>query len=443
MSKKHFLWGTLVLTCTGLLSRLMGFFYRIFLSRSIGAQGLGIYQLAVPVQGIVLAVTASGIQSAISRLCASCIAVGKEKKAGEFLVLGTAVSFILSALVSVFLYKNAAFFAIEILKEKQTLPLIRLLCFSFPLSAVHTCINSYYFARKRTEFPSAVQLLEQTVRVGGCYVLYLIFLSEGKAITPVIAVGGTLASEAAASLTSMLAVSLHFQKTKAFLFPFTSPASDLKELGQMAFPLSLNRLLLTILSGIETILIPQMLLAFGHSSQEALSIYGIFTGMALPLLFFPSTIIHSASALLLPSVAELQALGYQKRIRYVINQVSRYCLLLGTSCTCLFFFFGKPLGHFLFNSTMAGSFIRTMSFLCPFLYLNITFSSILGGLGRPGLCLLHSLASICIRICFVIFAIPVMGIQGYLYGILLSELILTLLNIRFFAFSKSSGAGKT
>lgn len=438
MSKKRFIWGTLVLTCTGLLSRLMGFFYRIFLSRSIGAQGLGIYQLAVPVQGIVMALTASGIQSAISRLCASCIAVGKEKKSREFLVLGTAVSFILSALVSYLLYKNAAFFSIEILKEERTLPLIQLLCFSFPLSAIHTCVNSYYFARKHTEFPSAVQLLEQSVRVGGCYILYLIFLSEQKEITPVIAAGGTLASEVAASLASLVAVTIHFQKTKATIFPIASPFSDLKELGQLALPLSLNRLLLTILSGIETILIPQMLLSFGHSSREALSIYGVFTGMTLPLLLFPSTIIHSASVLLLPSVAELQALGYQKRIRYVINLVSRYCLLLGTACTCLFFFFGKVMGLFLFGSEMAGTFIRTMSFFCPFLYLNIAFSSILGGLGRPGLCLLHSLISIFIRICFVVFAIPVMGIRGYLYGILLSELILTLLHVRFFVSGKKA-----
>ena len=438
MSKKRFLWGTLVLTCTGLLSRLMGFFYRIFLSRTIGAHGLGIYQLAVPVQGIVMAVTASGIQSAISRLCASCIALGKEKKAREYLVLGTAVSFLLSTALSFVLYKNAAFFAAEIIKERQTLPLIRLLCFSFPLGALHTCINIYYFARKHTGFPSAVQLLEQTVRVGGCYVLYLIFLSEGKEITPMIAVGGTLASEAAASLASLFAISLHFQKTKNAPFFIESPVSDLKELGQMAAPLSLNRLLLTVLSGIETILIPQMLLASGLNSTDSVSIYGVFTGMVLPLLFFPSTIIHSASVLLLPSVAELQALGYQKRIRYVVSKSSRYCFLLGWGCTCLFFFFGRMLGLFLFDSSMAGTFIRTMSFLCPFLYVNISFASILGGLGRPGQCLIHSLISISVRIAFVVFAIPVMGIQGYLYGILLSELLLTLLNVRFFIVYKGT-----
>lgn len=437
MSKKRFLWGTLILTCTGLFSRLIGFFYRIFLSHSIGAHGLGIYQLAFPIQGIVTAVTTSGIQSAISRLGASCIAVGKEKRAKDFLVLGTTISLVLSALVSFFLYQNAEFFAVQILKEKQTLPLIRLMSFSFPLSALHTCINSYYYARKKTEIPSAIQLLEQAVRVGACYVLYLIFLSEGREVTPVIAMGGALASEVAAALASLFAVSLHFRKTAYSPLRIQSPLPAFKELLQMAVPLSLNRLLLTILSGIEMVLIPQMLQVSGLTSKEAISIYGVFTGMALPLLLFPSTIINSASVLLMPSVAELQALGYRKRIRYVTGLVCRYCLLLGVCCTVLFFFFGEAFGNLLFKSSMAGVFIRTMAFICPFLYLNTSLSSVLNGLGRPGLSLIHSVVSICVRIFFVVFAIPRMGIRGYLYGILLSELILTLLHL--FAFRRMGG----
>ena len=77
MSKKRFLQGTLILTCTGLLSRFIGFFYRIFLSHAIGAQGLGIYQLAMPLQGVVMALCAAGMQAAISRLCASRMALGQ------------------------------------------------------------------------------------------------------------------------------------------------------------------------------------------------------------------------------------------------------------------------------------------------------------------------------------------------------------------------------
>ena len=67
-SAKHpVLTGTAILTCAGILSRLIGFFYRIFLSRTIGAQGLGIYQMIFPVYAFCLSGVTAGIQSALSR----------------------------------------------------------------------------------------------------------------------------------------------------------------------------------------------------------------------------------------------------------------------------------------------------------------------------------------------------------------------------------------
>ena len=76
MSKKVFLKGTLILACTGLVSRLAGFFYRIFLSHTIGAEGIGLYQLVVPLQHLVLAMTTFGIQTALSPLIYSHTAHG-------------------------------------------------------------------------------------------------------------------------------------------------------------------------------------------------------------------------------------------------------------------------------------------------------------------------------------------------------------------------------
>lgn len=441
MSKKVFLKGTLILTCTGLLSRLIGFFYRIFLSHSIGAQGVGIYQLVMPVHTLVMAITSSGIQTAISRLSASHIALGKEKEARDYLVLGTVFSVLLSVIFSWLVWKNAAFISVQIIKEPRTYSLIRLFAFGFPLCTLHSCINSYYFARKQTGLPAGIQLLEQTVRVGVCYLLYLIFLSEGRELTAIIAVGGTLASELAASLVSLFAVSLDFRKYHYTPRQIKAPRHLLKELLHMSLPLSLNRVLLTLLGSIEIVLIPQMLRLSGLNGNEALSIYGVFTGMALPLILFPSTITNSASVMLMPSIAELQALGYKKRIGYVIDRTCLGCLLLGFGCTVMFFFFGIPMGKLLFHSPTAGIYIRTMSFICPFLYLNTALSSVLNGLGKPGLCLIHSVIGILIRITFVVFAIPKLGIRGYLYGILLSELLLSLLHVA--ALSRSRHIGQT
>lgn len=199
MSDKLFIKGTLILTLTGLVSRLMGFFYRIFLSHTIGAQGVGIYQLTLPVHAIVLAACCMGIQAAISRLCASFTALGKEKDSRDALLLGTFLSMALCGLLSFLVYWNADFVASALLKEPRTAVLLRILAFSFPFSALHSCVNSFYYARKTTGIPAFILLLEQTSRIGSTYVIYLILISQKKEITPVIAAGGALFSELTAT----------------------------------------------------------------------------------------------------------------------------------------------------------------------------------------------------------------------------------------------------
>ena len=153
MSKKRFLLGTFILTCTGFLSRILGFFYRIFLSHTIGAQGLGIVQLTMPIQTLALAVSASGIQTAISRLTASRIALKEEKGARQCFFLGTVTALVLSFLCCGLLYVNADFFALEILKEGRTLPLLKILAFTFPLSTLAYLCKQLLF-RPKTNGPA-------------------------------------------------------------------------------------------------------------------------------------------------------------------------------------------------------------------------------------------------------------------------------------------------
>ena len=353
MSDKLFIKGTLILTLTGLVSRLMGFFYRIFLSHTIGAQGVGIYQLTLPVHAIVLAACCMGIQAAISRLCASFTALGKEKESRDALLLGTFLSMALCGLLSFLVYWNADFVASALLKEPRTTVLLRILAFSFPFAALHSCVNSFYYARKTTGIPAFILLLEQTSRIGSTYVIYLILISQKKEITPVIAAGGALFSELTATAACMLALGLDFSREnykpvtgllRRILRVFfcmckgthrnspsavkyishiqpasvknntaTSINALIKEIAQIAVPHSVNRLLLTLLSGIEMVLIPQRLLLAGINRTDSLSVYGIFTGMALPLILFPATLTNSASVMLMPSVAGLQALGHEKK----------------------------------------------------------------------------------------------------------------------------------
>ena len=178
-TKSTLLTGTLFLTLAGILTRIIGFFYRIFLSRTIGAEGLGIYQLIAPVTAICFAFTAAGIQTSISKFVS--MEVGRKNDAGAktYLSIGLFISLCLSTLCSFFLYHYADFIAVSWLGDKRCTPLLAVLSFSFIPCCIHACINGYYYGLKKTAVPSLCQLTEQFARVGSVYLMYQIAVSEG------------------------------------------------------------------------------------------------------------------------------------------------------------------------------------------------------------------------------------------------------------------------
>ena len=70
--------GAFVLTATGIVTRIIGFLYRIYLSRLFGEEGMGIYQLLSPVLSLSFSLTAAGYQTAISKLVAERTATSRK-----------------------------------------------------------------------------------------------------------------------------------------------------------------------------------------------------------------------------------------------------------------------------------------------------------------------------------------------------------------------------
>ena len=202
-----------------------------------------------------------------------------------------------------------------------------------------------------------------------------------------------------------------------------------RNLLAMAAPLTANRVILNLFSSYENIMIPNRLRLFGYEFSDALSVYGILTGMTMSVVMFPSVITNSVSVLLLPAISEAKAAGDDALIRRTLKKTIESCLSLGFLATLAFLFTGDFLGNFLFGNALAGTFITTLGWICPFLYLGSTLSSILHGLGFPGLTFVLNLISCGIRILFVLFAVPVFGIKSYLWGILLSQAVLAFLAI--------------
>ena len=423
--------GTLLLTGAGFITKIIGFIYRIFLSQTIGAEGMGIYQLIFPIHTLCFALSVGGIQTAISRFTAARASLQDEQGARDIFVLSGALSTAVALIVSLILYENASWFAVHILLEERCTSLLKLMAFSIPMGTLHSCVNGYYYAKKKMSIPAASQLLEQCARVGVSYGLFLILTEQGLSITPMLAVAGLVGGELVSMIFSLLVILWDYRKAGYRLRNLRSPGKDMKEILAFSFPLTCSRLLVNVLHSIESVLIPGHLRLYGLDNGSALSIYGVLTGMALPLILFPSAITNAVSTVLLPSVAEQQAVGNHQAIRRAIFLSAKYCLILGFLSTAFFFFAGDFLGLALFKNEFAATFIKTLAFICPCLYLSGTLSGILNGLGAANQSFILNTLGLGVRIAFVFFIIPEYGIQGYLWGLIVSELLVTGLSLYF------------
>jgi len=427
MLKKHpFVFGTFLLTLTGLLSRVIGFFYRIFLSKAIGEEGMGIYQLLAPVMVLSFSLCSAGIQTAISKYVAGEPTTHDYKSSLRYLLVGFTISLSLSVLTCNFIYHNSAFLAENILLEKRCDALLRIFALSIPFASVHSCINGYYYGIKNTVVPSATQLIEQLTRVGSVYLIHAYCDRMGIPVRISISVIGLLFGEIASFAISLLAIlyRFHYLGIAISFYGRQKAVNYGQKILKLAAPLSANRIVINVLQSVEAVYIPNRLMLYGLTNERVLSIYGVLTGMALPLILFPNALTGSISVLLLPYVSESQESNNHDKLRSAIRRSSGYSLLLGFACTLFFFLTGRFLGQLLFDSPMAGTFIRSMSFICPFLYLSTVLSSIMHGLGKAGTVFLYNSASLLIRLSFVFLAIPRFGISGYLWGLLLSEILL-------------------
>lgn len=430
--KNRFIWGAFILTIAGLFSRFAGFFYRIFLSNQLGAEGMGLYQLIFPIYGICISLCCLSIQTGLSRFIAGEADTPKSQQERIYFGCALFLSLTLALASALTLYLFADFISLAFLNEPRCGDLLRMAALAVPVCAVHSCIMGYYYGLQKTTVPAMSQIVEQTIRMTAVYLLYCIDKNQGRPFPVIHAVYGLVIGEVGALIYCMLAFGPLWAKRGK---TSTSLPQDFRicmgRLIALVLPMTANRLCLSLLQSGESILIPVRLRVFGLSQGDALSLFGTLTGMALPFILFPSTLINSLAVMLLPEVAKAQSTGNQNRIRHTSGLSIHLSLTLGILCLGIFRHFGGALGTVIFHSEQAGSYITQLSFLCPFLYLSVTLASIINGLGNTKITFIHTLLSLSVRLGVVFFVMPSLGITAYFYGLLISEILLTALHLWF------------
>ncbi|MCD8104014.1 MAG: oligosaccharide flippase family protein [Lachnospiraceae bacterium] len=434
--RRYLIKGTLLLTVMGLLTRMAGFFYKIFLSRTIGASEIGLYQMSIPVFSFCTALCGGGIQSAISRFTAEYRAKNDRRGAVRALAAGLFLSLSSSVLCTALLYCGADLVAKRFLLEESCARLLKVMALSLPFSMVHSCICGYFMGEKQVLPPALTQFIEQMIRIFFVVSVYSLSVKNQGQPGAWLMVLGQLAGEASSALfcagclccmegrhlfRKLLSRCTRWSAGRSRL---TWLKSSFREILSVSLPLGTNRMLMCVLQAIEAALLPQMLQRAGMTSVEALSDYGTLTGMALPMVLFPTAVTSALGMLLLPAISEAHALHRQKQLAETVNATFLGGLLLGSFCLGLFLLFGDDIGAALFHSRRAGVYIRQLALVCPLLYINTAMMSILHGLGKSTLILLWNLTGFSLRLLCIVRLIPSHGMTGYLCGILLDDLLL-------------------
>lgn len=426
MKTNTILKGTLILTCAGIVTRLLGFYYRIFLTNTIGAEGLGLYQMVFPLSSICLAISSSGISIAISRYTAAFFSTGEKKHSKDSLIVGMTISLILSLLSAAILFSASNLIALYIFDDIRSRILIQILALSIPLAVIHSSIASYYMGRSNAAVPAAAQLIEQLVRVGSVLLIFTVRESKGLSVSAATGMAGLLCGEAASCLFSLTVCSLSSKD-----FHIKNPMELTGKMLHMAVPLSLNRVILSFIHSMEAVLVPAMLRQNGLTPSESLSTYGILSGMAFPLIMLPSTLINSFSAMLLPAVSGDGSKQHAASVRRTISTAYEYSMLIGIFCLGAFLIWGNEAGNLLFGVPQVGIYVTAFAWICPFLYISTTLASILNGLGKTKQTLFLDVSSHLLKILLIVLLIPKMGITGFLISFLVSEITLALLSAAF------------
>lgn len=429
MSKKSIIHGAIILTSANIITRILGFIYRIYMSNVIGAEGMGLYQLIVPIYMLIWSMSSSGFSTTISKLTAQENAKHEQGNIHRILKQSVLTSVLISVVLSILLFLFSEKIGVEILKDGRTILSLKILSTCFPFMAAGSCIRGYFFGLQKSSVPAISQVFEQAVRMAAIYFLASILIPRGLEYASAAAVIGMCLGE----ILSFFYVYFSYRSFKENYFYDKKPSLNAVKVYAMimaiAIPLTANRVTGSFLCTLENILIPLKLQGSGMTSTEALSTYGRLNGMAMPLLMFPSSLLTSLSITIVPAVSEAKAIKNTKSISNTVTKTMLFTSITGIGASGLFITFSNEIAMAIYNEAETGHLLYLLGFICPFLYYQVTLSGILNGLGEQLFIFRNSLLSSAINLMFIYFLIPIYGINAYIIGSLVSLIVVSILDI--------------
>ncbi len=427
LDRSSTLYATLLLTGTGLASQILGFFYRIALSRLIGAEIMGLYQLIMPVYFLLLSMASSGLTTAVSTLTAEYHALRRPAAIRQalrrcmLLLVGMVV-----CLGAVVIPASDAI-SVYLLGDARTRLGLVLLIPCLMLTGTENLHKHIFYGSGHVRPAAVTELCEQIIRAVAVLGLLLVFLPRNPERTVGLIVVGMVICEVFSAVTLVLLVRRHMKTAP----PPDRTAAGWKRIASIALPVGFTALLGNLMGSINSVLIPQRLVVGGMEVSEAMSAFGVLTGMTIPLLNMPTALISAMCLILVPKLAQSFALKDKKAIHRRIDRALRATSVLMLPATALLVVIGPSLGELLFGDARVGDHMLPLAvglLLCCY---QSVLACVLNCVDRQSAAARNALICDAVQLAFTWFtvAIPGVGLRGYVAGFLVSAVLGLALNV--------------
>lgn len=430
LNKNSFIYGSIILAIVNFIVRFIGFSYKIILSRLIGPEGIGLFQMTFPVLMVFVTITTAGVPVAVSKLVSKKNSINKGLEAFAIFKISFYFTLLISLLFAIIIILTGKFISFNLLKNKSLLYNIYFLAPAIVIISISSVMRGYFYGLKQIKSAGLAQIIEQLTRIifviGIIYYLYPIDTKLGA----LIAVCGISIGELLGFIWLYSNYRLLKSKEKLKLTNNFNILQTLNQIFFIAIPITVSRVINVSLQLINAAMIPQRLMVAGYPNSEAVAIFGRVTGMTMPLIFLPFIFTSAMVVNIIPNLSEDIELKRYNTIRNKIGMAIRITFLIAIPLTFVYVFFPEPIAMFLYGDKLIASYLGALGYSTIFLSFQHILSGILHGLGKQVIATVNYAIGMSIQLIltYLLVSNPSIGIRGFFIGFILATIIISILN---------------
>lgn len=435
MNKQTFMQGTIILVIAGLLNKVLGFVYRISLTRLIGDEGIGLFQMAFPILTLVITLATLGLNVAISKRVSEAQALSDEDRIRSIVLISMGIVLLTSIAMVALIVTGAPLIARFALTDERAIYALLGIAPTIPIVAAAHIFRGYFQGRQNMVPSAASSVLEQIVRIFTVLFFATLLLPYGVEF----AAAGGMIGMVVGEFAGLCLMVYYFKKDPSrplfrkvtFRRTRLDAFHTVQSLFRISMPVTASRLIGHITYAFEPILVAQSLALAGIATATATSLYGQLAGMVIPLVYFPSFLTYALSVSLVPAISEAATMNDGRAIDWRLRQSLRLSLIVGAPCAAIMTVLAEPLCLLIYGNAEAG---RLMQIMAPFTllwYLQGPFAAVLQGLDRAKDAMRNSITGAVIKsvLIFGLGAQPALGIDGVVIALNVGIVVVTLLHM--------------